>query len=381
MLKMLTAYTLEVDDKEYALKEILEQLDLENNLKKYAAGMLICHSDFIETGVAQEISEKLPFDVVGCTSLACMTNGMDDALMLSLSVLTSDDVQFSTFTAEDLADTQAMGTAYAAAKLGDKPSLVIPFVPLLISVAHEQVMLNLDTVVGGAPTFGSVAADHTVDYSTVHTIYNGVASKGAMSALMLWGDVTPYFYYSEMSEQYMQQQRAVITKSQGNMLMEVNNIPLMAYLETIGVTKGQGAEALGGVPFLIDFGDGTRPVARGVHTITPEGYALCGGLMPENATLAIGSVERDDVLRLTKDTLEAVLARENINGILFYPCASHFLVLGAGAQEQKDIIKSMLPEGIPYQLCYSGGEICPAYDKEGQAHNRFHSYTFTACVL
>lgn len=381
MLKMLTAYTLEVDDKEFALQEILEQLDLDNNLLKYAAGALICHSDFIQTGVAQEISEKLPFDVVGCTSLACMSTSMDDSLMLSLAVFTSDDVQFSAFTATDLAGTEAMDAAYQAAKLGDKPALVVPFVPLTIMVAHEQVMLNLDKVVGGAPVYGSVAADHTADYSTCHTVFNGVASQSAVAVLLMWGDISPRFFYSEMSEQYIQRQRAVITKSQGSMLMEVNNMPLIEYLETIGVTKGRGTEALGGVPFLIDFGDGTRPVARGIHTITPEGYALCGGLMPENATLAIGSVERDDVLRLTRETLEAALRDQGANGILLCPCASHFLVLGAASQEQKDIIKDMIPEGIPYQLCYSGGEICPAYDQAGEAHNRFHSYTFTACVF
>ncbi|MDL2317827.1 FIST C-terminal domain-containing protein [Eubacteriales bacterium OttesenSCG-928-A19] len=381
MLTMLTAYTLEADDKDYALQEILSQLDLEKNMRKNAAGVLICHSDFIATGVAQGIAEKLPFDVVGCTSLASMASGVDDALMLSVAVFTSDDIRFSAFSASDLAEATSMEKAYSAVKLGEKPSLVIPFVPLLVSVAHEQVMLNLDQAIGGVPIFGSVAADHTADYSTCYTIFNGVASQSDVSVLLFWGEVDLLFCYSEMSERYIQRQRAVITKSQGNMLMEVNNMPLMEYLETIGVTKGRGAEALGGVPFLIDFGDGTHPVARGIHTITPEGYALCGGLMPENATLAIGSVERDDVLHLTRETINKALAKENINGILLHPCASHFLVLGADSQEQKDIIKSIIPEGIPYLLCYSGGEICPAYDKEGQTHNRFHSYTFTACVF
>lgn len=381
MVTMLTAYTLEVDDKAYALKEILQQLDLDANLKKHSAGILVCHSDFIATGVAQEISEKLPFDVVGCTSLACMTSGMDDSLMLSLSVYTSDDVQFSAFHADNLVDTAPMAAAYQAAKLGDKPALVIPFVPLLITVAHEQVMLNLDKVVDGAPIYGSVAADHTADYSTCYTVFNGIASQSAIAVLMFWGELSPSFFYSEMSEKYIQRQRAVITKSQGSVLMEVNHMPLMAYLETIGVTKGRGAEALGGVPFLIDFGDGTHPVARGIHTITPEGHAVCGGLMPENATLAIGSVEQDDVLRLTRETLQAILDRGEISGVLLCPCASHFLVLGADSQEQKDIIKDMIPRGVPYQLCYSGGEMCPVYDQEGNTHNRFHSYTFTACIF
>lgn len=382
MVNMITAYTLEVDDKEYALKEILDMLDLEHNLKKYSAGIMICHSDFIETGVAQEIAGKLPFDVVGCTSLANITNGMDDSLMLSISLFTSDTIRFSAFSVDNLVREDAIKSAYEAANMGgERPALIMTFVPLLIQVAHEQIMLRLDEASGGVPIYGSVAADHTADYSTCHTFFNGAASQTALSVLMFWGDIEPKFYYSEMSEKYIQRQRAVITKSQGNMLMEVNNVPLMEYLETIGVTRGRSTEALGGVPFLIDLGDGTNPVARGIHTITEEGYALCGGLMPENATIAIGSVERADVLRLTRETVGKVLEAEDIHGIIMSPCASHFLVLGANAQEQKDIIKQMIPSDIPYQVCYSGGEICPAYDGEGNIYNRFHSYTFTACVF
>jgi hypothetical protein len=381
MMTMLTAYTLEVDDAEYALQEILEQLDLENKRLKNAAAIMICHSDFIKTGVAREIAEKLPFDVVGGTSLATMTSGADDSLMLSVSVLTSDDIEFVAFNTTDLANEESYAKAYNAAKKDGTPALVIPFVPLLIAVAHEQVMLNLDKAVGGAPIFGTVAADHTVDYSTCHTIFNGNISQNALAVLTVWGDFNPVFCYSEMSERYHQRQRAVITKAQGNMLMEVNNTPVLEYLETIGLTKGQGAEALGGVPFLIDFGDGTKPLARGVHTITPEGYAICGGNMPENATFAIGSVERDDVLRLTEDTLRDVFGTGKKQGLLMFPCASHFLVLGSDSQEQKDIIKRMIPSDIPYQVGYSGGEVCPAYDGQGHTHNRFHSYTFVACIF
>ena len=381
MVKMLTAYTLEVDDKDYALKEILEQLDLEQNQKKNMAGIIVCHSDFIGTGVAQEIAGKLPFDMVGCTSLANMVSGMDDSLMLSVSVFASDEIRFSAFSASGLENRDSVAKAYTAVKLDGSPALVVPFIPLLLSVAHEQIMLDLDEVTDGAPVCGGVAADHTSDYSTCYTIINGEASQSAMAALAFWGELNPVFYYSEMSEKYVQRQRAVITKSQGNLLMEVNHIAFPEYLESIGVLKGHAAETLGGVPFLIDFGDGTPPVARGIHTITEEGYAYCGGLMPENATLAIGSIERDDVIRLTEETMQAVLKGGKNQGLLLFPCASHYLVLGADAQEQKNIIIDKIQGSIPYQMSYSGGEICPAYDAAGKIHNRFHSYTFTACAF
>lgn len=168
MIRMLTAYTLEVDDAQYALAEILGQLDLEHNLLKNTAGMMVCHSDFVGTGVASEIAEKLPFDVVGGTSLATMTAGEDDSLMLSVSVLTSDDIEFSAFSAGRLDQPGSIAEAYRAVKKEKTPALVIPFIPLLVSVAHEQIMLDLDAVVDDAPVFGTVVADHTADYSTCH---------------------------------------------------------------------------------------------------------------------------------------------------------------------------------------------------------------------
>jgi hypothetical protein len=35
----------------------------------------------------------------------------------------------------------------------------------------------------------------------------------------------------------------------------------------------------------------------------------------------------------------------------------------------------------PYMLCYSGGEVCPIYGKDGRTYNHYHNYTFTACVF
>ncbi len=382
MLKMLTAYTLEMDDPEYALEEIEQQLQCEKNLLAHSAGVLICHPDFIDAGVAQHIAKSLPFEVIGGTSLSNLTTGGDEPLMLSLSVYTSDEISFSTLSVPDLSVPGAMESAYrSVARPGEQPALLFTFFPLLMTMGAEQMVLDLDKVAGGAPIFGTVVIDHTPTYSKCFTLLGGEVSQGALRSLLFWGDLQPAFCVSQMSGKYIQKQRAIITKSQGSVLMEVNDVPLTEYLETIGVTRGKATEALGAVPFLVDFGDGTQPVARGIHTVTPEGYALCGGLMPENATLAIGSVEFEDVLRMTRETIQAALDKGKRQGFLMFPCASHFLVLGADITPQRDILKALTPDSLPYQLCYSGGEVCPVYDKDGKLHNRFHSYSFIACIF
>lgn len=381
MLTMLSAYTLEADDAAFALNEILRQLQPEKRLKKHSVGLLYCHPDFMETGVAQAISEKLPFDVIGGTFLANMASGIDDPLMLTLSVLTSDDIQFSTLCAGNLEKENAVAEAYGQAAKGHSgaPGLILSFVPLKISVGVEPLIAQFDQTSGGAPVFGAVSVDHTSDRSRCFTVYNGREGQDLLVAALLWGEVNPSFYVANMSEKYVQRQRAVITKAHGNVLEEVNDMPFTEYLASIGA--GNGAGEMAGVPFIVNYNDGTKPVVRDIHTVSTDGYAVCNGTMPENGTLTIGSVEEGDVLRMTEEAMKAVLNSGKTQGCLMHPCVSHFLTMDADATKQKSIALGLMPEGLPFQWGYSAGEICPVFDEAGNLHNRFHSFTFVVCVF
>ena len=68
MIKIFNAHTSELHDSGKAVSEILEQLNIGNNLKRNSAGLIFCHAEFIETGIAQAVCKSLPFDILGCTS-------------------------------------------------------------------------------------------------------------------------------------------------------------------------------------------------------------------------------------------------------------------------------------------------------------------------
>ena len=55
MITTLTAFTHEIDDAAEATAEILAQLDLEHNLKQNSVGILTCYSEFVESGVVQNL--------------------------------------------------------------------------------------------------------------------------------------------------------------------------------------------------------------------------------------------------------------------------------------------------------------------------------------
>jgi hypothetical protein len=132
------------------------------------------------------------------------------------------------------------------------------------------------------------------------------------------------------------------------------------------------------IPLVIEHKDSAIPIPRAVIAITPEGYAVCGGSMPEGGTLAIGRIDMDDVL----NTAESALAgfAEKGKGMLIYSCMSRYLTLGANVGAEAEKINGSAGDS-PYLYACSAGEICPLPDgsKGGRLKNIFHNYTIICC--
>ena len=94
MLKCASVYTYEVDDQKTALSEIKDQLDEKIELKDNTIGVIMCHPEFISSGTMRFICSNLPFDTVGVTSAAQAVNGEAGELILTIFIITSDDVRF-----------------------------------------------------------------------------------------------------------------------------------------------------------------------------------------------------------------------------------------------------------------------------------------------
>lgn len=383
-MKMLTAHTAEIDDVNLAVSEILRQLDPEKNLRKNSVGILSCYSEFIDSGVVEALCERLPFDVVGCTTLGNGISGESGMMLLGLSVLTSDDVSFAAVKSDSLnQDLKSVEQAYAQAarSLPDQPSMAIAFLPMILHRGGELLMDELNRVSGGIPIFGTIACDHLPDYSSSATIYNGGASRDALSMVLISGNVRPHFLVTAISDRKLQKQRAVITASEGCLLREVNDMPAMKYMETLGLLRGNGIEGMTAIPFIVDYNDGTPPMARALYLVTPEGHIVCGGAMPEGSALAIGSIDYEDVLETTQQVTGKISELAGEGGVLLFPCLSRNTVLGTDVMAELDKISGGMGEKAPYHVCYSGGELCPLYDEKEQLANRFHNFSIIACIF
>ena len=102
-MKCASVYTYEIDDPGVALEEIKEQIGEKLTLLENTVGIVMCHPEFIMSGVFRHISENLPFDLVGATSSVQSVNGEAGELILTIFIMTSDDVRFVTGATENLA--------------------------------------------------------------------------------------------------------------------------------------------------------------------------------------------------------------------------------------------------------------------------------------
>lgn len=385
-MKMLRAFTFEVDEPELAVSEILEQLDYDNNRLAHSVGIVTCHPDFIESGVLRAISEALPFEVVGSTSLASATDGDMGIEILTLAVLTSDEVSFCTALTESLWDEQtapikkAWETALAA--LPAPPSLILTYQPMMNHVGGEKLAMDISVASGGIPLFGTLTCDHNFDFSQAYSICNGECYKDRLVMVLLNGPVSPRFFHISIEVKDQMQQKAVITGSAVNVLQSVNDMPAVDYLASLGLERDGTIDGTVAIPFLVDYNDGTQPVCRGVFMVTEEGWAVCGGDVPEGALLSTATLDYDDVMHTTGKVLDAVQkAAKPGDSLLLVSCNSRSVALGTEPLAEMELVRDRLSGVLPYHMLYSGGEICPVHAEGGGTRNRFHNFSFTACLF
>ena len=381
MIKTLTACTREIDDAAVAIAEIKKTLDIEKNLLKNSLGIISCFTEFDESGVLKAICDALPFECIGTTSSLCAAGPEIDQIILVITVLTSDDCNFKT-TAIPVDDGYKESINQRLSgflnETQEKPVFFLSYFPLINAISGDMMLSAIDSVTGGIPLFGTAAIDHTMDYSMSKTIHNGQMFREAIVLGAVYGKPNFMFEIASIDESRIRSQKAIITKSNGNVLISVNEKTAIDYFEGIGVTKDELSIGLGIIPLVVDLKDGTKPVARAVFALTDEGYAVCGGIMPEGAALTIARIDKNDVLQTTENTLKPLVTNDGV--ILSYSCLARFLALGATNKAEAEKVRDVVGK-LKYHYACSGGEICPLADAHGKFKNIYHNYTNVICKL
>jgi hypothetical protein len=217
-----------------------------------------------------------------------------------------------------------------------------------------------------------------MDYHTTKTVLNGEAYRESAVLAAIYGNPEISFGIASLDGNNVRKQKAIITESHKNILIGVNGKAVVDYLEEIGLTKDDLALGLPIMPLVVEHADGTPPVARAVYALTPEGHAVCGGSMPEGAALAIGRLDKNDVLHTTETALTS-FANDG-GALLCYSCMSRYIALGTENRAEAEIVKKSFGTGSHIFAC-SAGEICPIHDENGQLKNYFHNFSIVFCKI
>ena len=385
MTRTMIAHTTELDDEKLAVEQIRSQLKLDDGLLKNTIGIVACHYEFVLSDIFKAICDALPFDVVGTISSAQSVCGETNSLLLTLMVITSDDVEFKkTLTPSLLEDPAAAITeSYMAAAGGKKPALILTFAPFILQNCGDDYVNVLTEASDGAPCFGTLSVDDTLDFANCFMLADGVFYRDKMAMILVYGNIAPKFYVANISESRIMEKDAVVTKSAGPVLMEVNERPVIEYFSDLGLVKASETQyAMATLPFLLDYNDGSPKVSKIFVALTPEKYAICAGAMPEGSRLHMASSDKDDVMLTTGEAVEMILKDTgDASALLIYSCISRSMTLGSEQYKEMEYVNQKIGEKLPYMFANSGGEICPTQTSKEKAVNRFHNNAFIACVF
>jgi hypothetical protein len=385
-MKALYAHTSEIDDPEAAAADIIAQLDLQHHALKNSVGLVSCYAEFVSSGVIAALAGALPFPMAGITTIAAASNAEKGEMSLFLTVLTAEDAEFVTgvtgpISGEDEGPFRAAWEQTGAERPG-KPALMLSFAPLLMNAAADFYVEVWTDITGGVPNFGTLAVDHNQDYHESQTILGDGAWRDRYVFVLCYGKLEPQFFIGGISEEKAFREKGVVTASQGNLLKEVNGGSVGDYLTGLGLNRDAQGNLVGinSYPFILDFNDGTQPIIRVMFAVTPDGSAVCGGKMPVGATLTVGTISGDEVLRTSAEILTTARKAAGGRVMLIFSCIGRYLAQGFNTTAEMDKTREILGES-PFSLAYSGGELCPVHGKDGGLTNRSHNDTMVICIV
>ena len=384
MIKMYTARTSEIDEIDEAISDIKRQIDF-SALKKNSGGIIFCHLDFIENGIVEALCEELPFGIIGMTSMIGADEHGYGLYDLTLTILTSDEATFEVGMSNSINRDNYITEANnlyktVRSKTSDDPAMILTFMPYLQDISGYEIVAAMDQACHGIPLWGSITNNIDFNYDTVQTICNSKSLSAGVAMMFVNGPVKPGFIVSSLPERNISNTKAKITKSEGAILYEVNNMPILEYLKSIGleITK----EIISTTPLMVYYSGASEPVALGFYTLFEDGSVLTGGEMPEGTEFAVGSIDAEGIIESSKSGMKQVTDLKDREVTLLLPCVTRYIMLAPDQEKELRLInEKLIKTGKPFMMGYSGGEICPMLGPDGKLHNRFHNYTFCACIL
>jgi hypothetical protein len=260
------------------------------------------------------------------------------------------------------------------------PKLILSAAPIVLHHTVDNYVDVLNKVSGGVPNFGALAIDDSQNFKHSCVLFNDKVAKDIYGIILISGNIDPHFIYASFSPEYILPQIATITRTEGNVIKEINGLPMIRFLETLGLASDDKVnDILHSIPLILGYTDEDIPVSRVIEWIK-EGHGVCPALIPEGTQFSIGTWNKSDVIDSAVRAVRNILSisNKNTHTLLLYSCLTRSYALGKDFLLEAEKVNETIADRAQYLFAYSGGEICPINEA---STNSFHNNTIVACAF
>ncbi|NLW79334.1 MAG: hypothetical protein GXY32_07995 [Ruminococcaceae bacterium] len=391
-----SVHTLLIDDTDAAAKELAGRLQDGFALGKQSVGILYTYSDMEVAELAQALQAIVPFPVIGCTCIASMDNGGFMDMAATLTVLTADDCTFAAEVSASITPENVQAEIDSTYRrvteaLGSAPGLLFVLPPYSLDIMLDYYPERFNAIAPGVPVVGGLPSyNGTGDVNA--TLAGGQATPDRMVVLGIGGNIRPVFSVQNVTGVDVERKRKV-TSAKDNVVYTVNGEPFTDYLRAIGLpveelTQGNTTVTFVSNPLILESSEGGGyAFARTLHAIDlADGSGTAIGQVPEGATLAVCSLQGEQIVQAAQDGAQALVqlmqgeARDGyqFSTVMAISCIGrHLLLIPDNARETAKLMEG-LPPGLTLTGFYSYGEIGP---QGKQQRNFAHNESLVLCAF
>jgi hypothetical protein len=247
------------------------------------------------------------------------------------------------------------------------------------NISGDELVSVLDNVSGGVLNFGSLAVFDTA-VRLPEILYNGRRYVDRVVLILFSGDINVLLKTYPLDAEPYVRQNAIITSSEDNILKEVNNIPALQYIRSVGLVQDEQITELFAIPIIVNRKNHI-PFACTITTVLAEDQIVCGRAMPKGATLSLNPIDSDFVIDAMKNITKDINENKP-KGVLLFSCFVRSLTLGVDFDSEFRVARnSLLKTATSFMVAYSGGEICPVVTGDGKLKNSFHNVAVVCCAF
>jgi hypothetical protein len=381
-VKVITAFTSEIDDVNAAVADIKSQLGEFSPENTF--GIVSCHYEFVRSGAAKAIINSLPFPVIGATSSLMGTNHSCGELLFTIAVVSGKEIYrtevVTTPSAEPHADLNTLISPLFDDE-SEKAALVWVAAPDFVLINGDELCKAYGKTGYGVPLFGTYAVDDSPLFNEeCYVLSQSEISRDKIVFMKIYGDIKPFVSAISIPKAKILPRVGVVTKSEKSTVFEIDGYPASQFLSSYGLAEQlETSGAISVLSLIVNNKNEDDYYSRTLLGINSDGSVITGGAVKAGSEIRIGLFDRDGMLEAAESLLKTAIfkkAENQTNALFIYCCATRSVALGFQDTDEINLAGELIGD-IPFTLSYAGGEIAP----HGREKAFFHNQSFCVCAF